>query len=139
MMVLMGEISFSQENFIQYTFDKELDEAIRSHLGSQLASDSTRKFFFTISRSSDGKNCDNHLLFIDTYTDRPLYFVYDIISKSTRYYLFDGRKIPICFDYDFQFIGYGSNKRGITRKHVTGNPYFIEFIGSSGKVIRKGI
>ncbi|RAV99269.1 hypothetical protein [Pseudochryseolinea flava] len=129
--------SFAQDS-IEYTFDKELDRAIRLHLEKQLASDQSSKFFLRMSTVNSEKRCGNYQLFIGTYKDRPLDFIFEIISKSTRFYSFNSMRIPICFDYDFQFIGYGSGKRGITRKGYTGTDYVIEF-SSSGKIIRTGI
>jgi hypothetical protein len=128
--------TLAQDNFIEYTFDKNIDEEVKSYLRKEIALDPASKFYLEITTGGE-RDGGNYFVFIGKYKDRPLDFIYDIISKSNRFYKCDNLKIPICFDYDFKFIGYGSGKRGVTRKAHTGNSYFIEF-STKGKVINKG-
>jgi hypothetical protein len=129
--------SCSQGTGIEYTFDRAVNAEIQSYIKRQLEQDSTRSFYFYLTKSVSKNEHNNHQLFIASYVGEQPDFVKSILNSTNRFYTYERKRIPIFFDYDFKFIGYGSENGVIKRKTLTGTLYFIEFT-STGKVIRTG-
>ncbi|SRR5260221_2958417 len=135
--ILIASLDAAAQNKLEYVFDKNTDAEIQNFLKAQISKDSLRKFYFILAHGLTEKNFDNHVLFIGVYKDSPLEFVNNIIKTSSRFYKCDKTQIPISSDYDFSFIGYGRNKRGITRRNIVGEMFFIEF-SNNDEIVRKG-
>jgi hypothetical protein len=133
--LIIGSSVFAQGS-IEYVFNKNVDREIKSFLTRQAKKDSLNKFYFILSRESKN-DCNHYKLYIGIYKDAPLGFVNDIIKASSRIYRLDRTQVPICFDYDFDFIGYGEGKRGITRKNLVGELFYVEF-SKDDKVLKTG-
>jgi len=133
--LLSASTCSSQGKDIEYQFDKNLDDAVVSFLNKEMKDAPQVKFYFIISRANE--NRENFCLYIGTYRDAPLDFIGRILQSTHRIYHFNQVQIPICFDYDFEFIGYGNDKRGITRTALTGELYYIEF-KKGDKIVRSG-
>ena len=85
------------------------------------------------------ESAGNYKLFIHTYSASPSKAIQDLISTTKRYYLFDGKKIPILFDYDFAFVSYGEDDKGRpVRKLFMNHAYSIEFEPRGGKIVNTG-
>ena len=77
-------------------------------------------------------------MFVSSYENQPIDVIAGLISESDRYYQSGSIKVPIIFDYDFAFTGYGTDNKGrVIRKNVTGNGYLIEF-DKTGKIVYTG-
>lgn len=122
---------------LEYVFDRNADNEIKAFLRTEIGKDSSKKFYFVLSHESTEKSCGNYKLFIGVYKDAPLEFLSNIIKTSSRFYKFGDTQIPICFDYDFNFVGYGQNSKGVTRKNFVGEMFYIEF-SNRDKIISKG-
>lgn len=85
--------------------------------------------YLTINRVFNGDNCGNYIVTIQPYNEEPSETVRDLLSKNSHYYRYGKVKIPIVFDYDFQFVGYGSDAKGrvIRKSVITHGGYDIEF------------
>jgi hypothetical protein len=134
--IVISTSVFAQDK-IEYVFNRNTDGEIKKFLNTQIKKDSLKKFYFILSRGSTKDDYSNFHLSIGVYKDATLDFLDNIIRASSRVYKFDKIQIPICFDYDFSFIGYGQDKRGVPRKHLTGEDYYIEF-STSDKIIKTG-
>ncbi|HEY8937228.1 MAG TPA: hypothetical protein VIM65_18505 [Cyclobacteriaceae bacterium] len=133
-LLLIGTGVYAQIS-IEYVFNKNTDREVKKFLAIQVKNDSMNRFYFILSRETT--DCNNYKLYIGIYKDAPLGFVNDIIKASSRFYRFDRTQIPICFDYDFDFIGYGEGKRGITRKNLVGDFFYVEF-SRNDKILKAG-
>ena len=126
------------QNFqTKYIFPEGINIAINEKISSY-SEYPEWKFYLTVSRVVIGEETGNYQVFVNSYKDEPIDVIAGLISKSNRYYQFDDTKVPIIFDYDFAFTGYGTDSKGrVVRKNVTGNGYLIEF-NKAGKIVRTG-
>lgn len=130
----MGHIQKFQT---EYIFPEAINKAINEKISSYKEYPEW-KFYLTVSRVVQGEETGNYQVFVNSYKDEPIDVIAGLISKSNRYYQFDDSKVPIIFDYDFTFIGYGTDSKGrVVRSNVTGNGYLIEF-DKTGKIVDTG-
>lgn len=130
----MGHTQIFQTEYIfPEAVNKAIDEKIYSYREYP-----QWKFYLIVSRVVKGEETGNYQVFVNSYDNQPLEVIAGLISKSDRYYQSDSNKIPIIFDYDFAFTGYGTDNKGrVIRKNVTGNGYLIEF-DKTGKIVHTG-
>ena len=135
--ILASQVNAFAQDKIEYVFDQNTDTEIRKFLKTTYDKDTLSKFYFILSQESARDGYAHTKLYIGVYKDSPIYFVNAIIQASSRIYKYAGIQIPICFDYDFRFISYGQNKRGVVRKTLTGEVFSIEF-SKDDEIIKTG-
>jgi len=127
----------SQDSGIEYVFSRDVNEAIEEKISSYKDYPEW-KFYITIGRVLYEEECGNYQILLGSYKDTPIEVVADLIKRSVHYYKSGENKIPVIFDYDFAFTGYGTDSKGrVIRKNVMGNDFVIEFT-RNGELVKTG-
>ena len=129
---------FSQEKGVKYFFSKEVNARINDHI-KEASVENENKFYITVRRRTRFENKGNYVVYVNAYKDQPAEFIEELIKVTGRYYLYENQKIPIVFDYDFDFISYGGDEKGrpLRKLDMNHSYLFIEF-DPKGKVVETG-
>lgn len=131
------QMGYSQNVQIEYIFSEDVNRSIDERIASYKENPEW-KFYLTINRILFEDDCGNYQLLVGSYKDQPIEVIASLINRSVHYYQSGSLKVPVIFDYDYAFTGYGTDSKGrAIRKNVTGNGYVIEF-AKNGKVVREG-
>lgn len=126
-----------QEIRIEYFFSEEVNRSINKLLS--LYKDPEYKFYLIIGNILLAESCGNYQVRIGAYNDKPGKGTSSFLMRSSHYYKYGSKFIPVIFDYDFAFAFFDKNNKGkVTRMNPTGNNYTIEF-DRSGKISREGL
>jgi hypothetical protein len=119
---------------IEYIFSHEVNAAIDKYVQDFEVSGQKINFYLILGQISCFEDCGNYQISIGYYKNDPP----QSVKKSSHYYQSSHLILPITFDYDYAFIGYGTDRKGrVIRKYTIEHYYVIEF-NKAGNVIRKG-
>lgn len=142
LIVLICLVSIScsaQEDGVKYFFSKDVNSEIDRYIKKVTESSELNGFYLTVFKHKYPNEVNNHVVYIKSYEDAPPSSFEKLIRISRRYYLYNKEKIPVIFDYDFEFISYGEDPKGRPLRKIDMNHsyYFIEF-NTKGKIVETG-
>ncbi|MEM6524673.1 MAG: hypothetical protein AAF693_12800 [Bacteroidota bacterium] len=129
--------SYSQDNSkIQYIFPPKINEFLDEKISESSSKNPGISYYMILYHVTWVEERDNHLISIGTFESKPIDVIDNLISKSIHFYRLGKMEIPIIFDYDFSFVGYGTDAKGRTvRKNITGSSSFYVEFDRAGKIV----